>query len=63
MKELMLFPISLRILVVRYFEKKISLLIVSNFSSVDSIHSFPSSSDLLDFADFRATDRRKSRVW
>ena len=62
MKELMLFPISLRVLVVRCFEK-ISLLIVSNFSSVDSIHSFLSSSDLLDFADFRATDRRKSRVW
>ncbi len=36
---------------------------MSNFSSVDSIHSFPSSSELLDFADFRATDRRKSRVW
>ena len=64
MKELMLFPIGLRVLVVRCFEpRNISLLIVSNFSSVDSIHSFPSSSDLLEFADFRATDHGKSRVW
>ena len=62
MKELMLFPIGLHVLVVRCFEKNL-FVIVSNFSSVDSIHSFSSSSDLLDFADFRATDRRKSHVW
>ena len=43
----MLFPTGFGMLVMRCLGSIISLSITSNFSSVDSIHSFLSSSDLL----------------